>query len=150
MSRESPDLPLIESYLKGKTLLVYWFMLRSPRSAVGVREVQRALGFSSPSVAAHHLEKLISLGLVEKKLTGEYILKKEVKVGVLRLFTRLGRFMVPRFLFYSTWFSTMLVAYLILYGHSGSIHNVVALIFGALACLILWYETIKLWMEKPF
>ncbi|OYT43663.1 hypothetical protein B6U84_05720 [Candidatus Bathyarchaeota archaeon ex4484_40] len=96
------------------------------------------------------MEKLISLGLVEKKLTGEYILKKEVKVGVLRLFTRLGRFMVPRFLFYSTWFSTMLVAYLILYGHSGSIHNVVALIFGALACLILWYETIKLWMEKPF
>jgi len=150
MSRESPDLPVIESYLKGKTLLVYWFMLRSPRSTVGVREVQRALGFSSPSVAAHHLEKLISLGLVEKKLTGEYILKKEVKVGVLRLFTRLGRFMVPRFLFYSTWFSTMLVAYLILYGHSGSIHNVVALIFGALACLILWYETIKLWMEKPF
>ena len=150
MSRKSPDLPLIESYLKGKTLLVYWFMLRSPRSAVGVREVQRALGFSSPSVAAHHLEKLISLGLVEKKLTGEYILKREVKVGVLRLFTRLGRFMVPRFLFYSTWFSTMLVAYLILYGHSGSIHNVVALIFGALACLILWYETIKLWMEKPF
>ena len=139
----------IESQLKGKTLLVYWFMLRSPDSPVGVREVQRRLGFSSPSVAAHHLDKLLSLGLVERSLRGEYYLKEEVKVGVLKFFTRLGRFMVPRYLFYSVFFSTMLVAYLILYGISGSIHNVVALIFGFSACIVLWLETIRLWRERP-
>ncbi|MEM2111058.1 MAG: hypothetical protein QXX08_04165 [Candidatus Bathyarchaeia archaeon] len=139
----------IESHLKGKTLLVYWFILKSQSSSVGVREIQRELGFSSPSIAAHHLEKLCSLGLVEKTLRGEYLLAREVKVGVLRFFTRLGRFMIPRYLFYSVWFSTMLVVYLVLYGHSGGIHNIIAIMFGVLACIILWFETIKLWMEKP-
>jgi len=139
----------IESQLKGKTLLVYWFMLRSPDSPVGVREIQRKLGFSSPSIAAHHLDKLLSLGLVEKSLRGEYYLKKEVKVGILKFFMRFGRFMIPRYLFYSVWFSTMLVAYVALYGLSGCIHNVVAIIFGAAACIILWFETVRLWRQRP-
>jgi predicted DNA-binding transcriptional regulator len=143
----------IESQLKGKTLLVYWFMLKSQETPVGVREIQRKLGFSSPSIAAHHLDKLHSLGLVEKTMRGEYVLAREVKVGVLQFFTRLGRFMIPRYLFYSVWFSTMFLVYLALcftfYGFSGSIHNVVAIIFGSAACGILWFETIRLWMEKP-
>jgi len=139
----------IESELKGKTLLVYWFMLKSQSSPVGVREIQRSLGFSSPSVAAHHLDKLLSLGLIEKNLRGEYFLTREVKVGVLTFFTRLGRFMIPRYLFYSVWFSTMLIVYLVLYGQSGGIHNLVAIVFGVSACLILWFETIRLWMQKP-
>jgi DNA-binding transcriptional ArsR family regulator len=139
----------IESKLRGKTLLVYWFILKSKNSSVGVREVQRALGFSSPSVSAHHLDKLLSLNLVEKNIQGEYILTREVKIGVLRFFTKIGRFMIPRFFFYSVWFSTMLVVYLLIYGHSGSIHNIVAVIFGIVACFILWFETIRLWLNKP-
>jgi predicted DNA-binding transcriptional regulator len=146
----SSDLAVIESQLKGKTLLVYWYLLRSSSSSVGVREVQRALGFSSPSVAAHHLTKLLSLGLVDQKGTGEYFLTQEVKVGLLRFFTRLGRFLVPRYLFYSVWLSTMLIVYLIFYGINGSIHNFAAIIFGVIACLILWFETVRLWRETPF
>ncbi|MEM2876448.1 MAG: hypothetical protein QXL67_05825 [Candidatus Bathyarchaeia archaeon] len=174
MSRErNSRMEDVESQLKGKTLVVYWHLLRSPGSTVGVREVQRTLGFSSPSVAHHHLEKLCSLGLVEKSVTGEYSLVQDVKVGFLKAFIRFGRFMVPRYLFYSVWFTTMLIVYLILYGHSGSIHNIVAIIFGLSACLILfrgvssfhslmvyvfgsiassifWYETYRAWREKPF
>ena len=151
MSKASRDnLDVIESQLKGKTLLVYWFMLRSPGSKVGVREIQRTLGFSSPSVASYHLEKLCSLGLVSKSIIGEYSIKEDIKVGVLSFFTRLGRFLIPRYLFYSVLFSTMLIVYLTLYGHSGGIHNVIAVLFGILACSILWYETIRLWREKPF
>jgi len=146
----SSDLAMIESQLKGKTLLVYWYLLRSPTSKVGVREIQRALGFSSPSVAAHHLEKLLSLGLVEKNMTGEYFLVQEVRVGLLKFFTRLGRFLVPRYLFYSIWLSTMFVIYLALYWPTGSIHNIAAILFGSIASLILWFETIRLWREKPF
>ncbi|UCE16548.1 MAG: hypothetical protein JSV12_02755 [Candidatus Bathyarchaeota archaeon] len=146
----SSDLAVIESQLKGKTLLVYWYLLRSPSSRVGVRAIQRYLGFSSPSVSAHHLEKLLSLGLIEKSMTGEYFLVQEVKVGILRFFTRLGRFLVPRYLFYSIWLSTMLVIYLILYWPTGSIHNVAAILFGFVASFILWFETIRLWREKPF
>jgi len=149
-STSTPDLAQIESELKGKTLLVYWHMLKTPTSKLGVREIQRTLGFSSPSIATHHLEKLISLGLVDKSGTGEYFLTQEVKIGLLRFFTRLGRFLVPRYLFYSVWFSTMLIVYTIFYGHTGSIHNIAALIFGTTASLVLWFETIRLWREKPF
>src|SRR3989337_202872 len=145
-----PDLTQVESELKGKTLLVYWYMLRTPTSNVGVRQIQRALHFSSPSIAAHHLEKLMTLGLVDKKGTGEYYLTQEVKIGLLRFFTRLGRFLVPRYLFYSVWFTTMFLVYIIFYGHDGSVHNLVAIIFGVLANLVLWLETARLWRQKPF
>ena len=152
MSDNSPqDLAVIESQLKGKTLLVYWYLLKSSGSTVGVRELQRTLGFSSPSIAVHHLEKLRDLGLVDKSsIGGEYFIAQEVKVGLLRFFTKLGRVLVPRYLFYSVLLSTMLIVYLILYGQSGSIHNLAAILFGAVGCLILWFETIRLWREKPF
>jgi hypothetical protein len=117
---------------------------------VGVREIQRALGLSSPSVAAHHLEKLLSLGLVDKSRTGEYFLVQEVQVGILRFFTRLGRFLVPRYLFYSVWLSTMFIIYLTFYWPTGSIHNMAAILFGSVANLILWFETVRLWRQKPF
>jgi len=131
-------------------LLVYWYLLRSQSLSVGPRKVARSLGFSSPSVALYHLEKLRSLGLVEKSETGEYKLVQEVKVGVLRYFIKLRRLWVPRYLFYSVWFSVMFIIYLIFFGQSGCVHNIVAILFGSIACVILWYETIKLWREKPF
>jgi len=149
-SKSSLDLAQIESELKGKTLMVYWHLLKASGSRVGVREIQRSLRLSSPSVASHHLEKLVSLGLVDKSPTGEYFIAQEVKVGLLRFFTRMGRFLVPRYLFYSVWFSTMLVVYLTIYGHDGSVHNLVAVIFGVLASVVLWLETARLWREKPF
>ena len=148
--RSISNLAIIESRLKGKTLQVYWYLLRSSNHSSGVREIQRSLHFSSPSIAVHHLAKLQDLGLVEKKGTGEYVLVEKVKVGILRLFANVGRFMVPRYLFYSVWLSTMVAAYLVLYGMTGGTHNFYALLFGFLGSLILWIETIKLWREKPF
>jgi hypothetical protein len=151
MSHESrSDLAVIESKLKGKTLRVYWYLLRATNHSAGVREIQRSLRFSSPSIAFHHLDKLQTLGLVTKKATGDYVLTEEVKVGLLRFFTRIGRFLVPRYLFYSVWLSTMLVTYVFLYGLTGSVHNFFALTFGLLGCAVLWFETFKLWREKPF
>ena len=151
MSHEShSDLAIIESKLKGKTLRVYWYLLRATNHSAGVREIQRSLRFSSPSIAFHHLDKLQTLGLVTKKATGDYVLTEEVKVGLLRFFTRIGRFLVPRYLFYSVWLSTMLMTYVVLYGLTGSVHNFFALTFGLLGCAVLWFETFKLWREKPF
>jgi len=149
-SKPTFDLAVIESQLKGKTLQVYWYLLRSPNHSAGVREIQRSLRFSSPSIAVHHLEKLQNLKLVTKKGTGEYVLKEEVKVGLLRFFTRIGRFLIPRYLFYSVWLSTMLITYLLFYGVTGSVHNFFALVFGVVGCSVLWFETIRLWREKPF
>ena len=144
------DLALLESQLKGKTIIVYWYLLQQPTQTVGVRQVQRSLGFSSPSIAVHHLGKLEDLGLVRKKVTGEYVLEEEVKVGILRFFTRMGRFLVPRYLFYSVLFSTMLTAYLILTTLGQTAPSLYAVMFGSIASLIFWVETIRLWRTKPF
>ncbi len=96
------DMALLESELKGKTLLVYWYLIQQPTHTVGIREVQRALGFSSPSIAVHHLEKLQDLGLATKKGTGEYVLEEEAKIGiqVLHAHGSLYRSTIP-FLFYA-------------------------------------------------
>ncbi len=143
------DLSFLESELKGKTLLVYWYMLQQPTHTTGIREIQRALGFSSPSIAVHHLEKLQDLGLVRKKTTGEYVLEEVVKVGILKLFTRMGHFLVPRYLFYSVLFSTMLAAYMLLWLSGLIVPSFYAMLFGLLAALIFWIETVRLWRAKP-
>jgi predicted DNA-binding transcriptional regulator len=135
--------------LKGNTLRVYLYVLKSAGN-VGVREVQRALGFSSPTLAVYHLDKLAELGLLEKRY-GEYHLVREVKVGVLKQFIRVGGFMLPRHLFYATLFTTLLILYAgYLVGFERiSLSGVFALIFGALGVITSWYETIKAWREKP-
>ncbi len=141
---------VVESELRGVTLRVYWHILGSKNRSVGVRPVQRALGLSSPSVAMHHLEKLRMLGLLEKDLTGEYHLIEHVKVGVLRDFVGVLGVLLPRYLFYSTMFTVMLVLYPIFYPPNFSTHNIVALIFGGSAVLVSWTETYRAWRLRPF
>lgn len=142
------DDAFIESELKGKTMLVYMYLLKVDRPSVGVREVQRSLGFSSPSVASYHLNKLQDLGLVEN-VRGDYKLVREVKVGVLRRFVTLGGFMLPRLLFYAVLVTSMLVTYILRFPMNLSRYNVATLLMGAVPSIILWYETIKVWGEKP-
>ena len=92
----------------GEGVEVYWYLLKSgnPQS---VREVQRALHFSSPSVANHHLEQLRELGLVEKQeVGGHYFLVNEVKIGVLRHYVKLGKLLFPRYFFYAVFSTTFL------------------------------------------
>ena len=137
----------IESELKGKTLQVYWYLLKSGGSSVGVREVQRALGFSSPRLAAYHLEKLEELGLVESK-HGQYFLVKDVKVGVLKHFLKFGRFLLPRYFFYAAMFTTFLI-YIVMRFEEVSIYSVLALVLSTLGSGIFWYETIRMWRQKP-
>src|SRR5205807_4589305 len=96
---------IIESELKGLTLRVYWHLLKTRNEPTGVRPVQRALRMSSPSVALHHLEKLRSLGLVDKHPTGEYHLTEQVEVGVLQNFVGVLGFLLPRHLFFSAMFT---------------------------------------------
>ena len=137
----------IESILKGNTLRVYWFLLRTPNSSVGARETQRALKFSSPALAVYHLDKLSELGLAEK-LNGEYHLVKAVNVGVLKQFVRFGALMLPRHFFYATMFTTLLVFYLVQFRRV-DFYSTFALVTIILATAITWYETLRVWRQKP-
>lgn len=137
----------IESELKGNTLRVYWALLRSQNRVVGVREVQRLLGFSSPALSSYHLKKLQNLGLVREEL-GEYHLIREVKVGVLKQFLKLGTLMLPRYILYAILFTTLL-GFFLSQLREINFYSVFALIFGVLATAILWYETVRVWRQKP-
>lgn len=139
---------VIESELKGKTLLVYMHLLKNPSEAVGVREIQRELGFSSPSVSSYHLTKLQDLGLIEN-VYGDYKLVKEVKVGVLRQFVTLGGVMLPRYLFYAVLMTTMMLTYLIQTPFQPSPEAVTTLVMGLVPTIILWYETVRIWRDRP-
>ena len=150
MAEEKIDAQTIERELTGKTLQVYWYLVEKPTRATGPRELQRALNFSSPSIAVHHLEKLQKLGLVDKTELGEYVLKEEVKVGILPLFVHTGRFLVPRYFFYSVLSSTMLLGYLILSVFANVPLNPYAALLGSVPTAIFWVETVRLWRRKPF
>lgn len=136
----------IASELKGNTLRVYWHILRVSSGTVGVRETQKALGFSSPTLASYHLRKLVDLGLVREE-KGEYHLRREVRVGVLKQFTRLGTIMLPRYMLYAIMLTTLLV-YFLFQLREVNFYSVFALIFGFLATGILWFETIRVWYQK--
>lgn len=142
------DEAIIESELKGKTLIVYMYIIRVNQPSVGVREIQRALGFSSPSVSAYHLNKLKDLGLVES-IRGDYSLIRMVKVGVLKQFVTFGGIMLPRYLFYAVLLTTMLVTYVLQFPMEPTRQNITTLIMGAVPAIILWYETIRIWRDRP-
>lgn len=142
------DETVIESELKGKTMLVYMHMIRADQPSVGVREVQRALGFSSPSVASYHLNKLQDLGLVDSE-RGDYKLVREVKIGVLRQFVTFGGVMLPRLLFYAVLVTSMLATYILQFPMNITRQNVTTILMGFVPAVAFWYETIKVWREKP-
>jgi predicted DNA-binding transcriptional regulator len=136
----------LASELKGNTQRVYWCLLSS-KNNVGVRQLQRKLGFSSPALAVYHLEKLVELGLVEK-VHGEYHLAKIVDVGVLKQFIKLGGVIIPRHVLYASMFTTLFIFYLSQLKDL-NFYSVFALIFGLLATGITWFETIRARRSKP-
>jgi predicted DNA-binding transcriptional regulator len=140
----------LEYALRGKAWKVYWLLLKNGRP-MSVREVQKALHFSSPSVAQHHLEQLKEMGLVQKQdVGGHYYLVSEVKIGVLRHFVKLGRLLFPRYLFYAVFSTTFYTTYLILSMPNFTRESLFLIVFGAIVSAIFWYETIRVWALKPF
>jgi hypothetical protein len=86
--------------LEGTTLQVYAYVVKEGKP-VGPREVMRATNLSSPSVAYRQLQKLETLGLIQKDSYGEYIVKEKASIsGHLWI----GRNLVPRLMCYSLFF----------------------------------------------
>jgi DNA-binding transcriptional ArsR family regulator len=147
MDNDTTDL---EYALRGKAWKVYWLLLKTGEP-VSVREVQRALHFSSPSIANHHLEQLRELGLVAKQeVGGHYVLVSEVKIGVLKHYVKLGKLLFPRFFFYALFSTVFYLAYVLLLVTSFNRDNLFIITFGAIVCGIFWYEAYRIWGMRPF
>ena len=140
----------LEYELRGKAWKVYWFLLKNG-NPVSVREVQRSLHFSSPSIAYHHLEQLRELGLVQKQeVGGHYVLVSEVKIGVLRHYVKLGKLLFPRYFFYAVFSTVFYVAFLLFLLQSFTRENLFIITFGAIVCAVFWYEAYRVWNMRPF
>ena len=139
---------MVDAELKGNTLRVYIYALKKRK--VGVREVQRALLMSNPSLAQYHLNKLRELGLVSEN-NGEYEVAGQVKVDVMRDFLRLGTLIVPRFIFYAVIF-TVFVGYFAFAGYPyfGLVPVVewLSIVLGV-AAAVFWYEAGRAWLSAP-
>jgi DNA-binding transcriptional ArsR family regulator len=140
----------LEYALRGKAWKVYWFLLKNG-NPVSVREVQRSLHFSSPSIAYHHLEQLRELGLVQKQeVGGHYVLVSEVKIGVLRHYVKLGKLLFPRYFFYAVFSTVFYVAFLLVLLQGFTRENLFIIAFGAIVCAVFWYEAYRVWNMRPF
>ncbi len=146
MSTATPGISK-ESEIHGTTLRVYWYLFRNPRP-VGVRETQRALSMSSPSTALYHLEKLRELGVTEKDQIGQYFLKEQVQVGTLKMFLKVGRLILPRYLFYAVLLTVALGAYVVASVIYGGAIEFSGIIFGILGAAISWYECVRMWKDR--
>jgi predicted DNA-binding transcriptional regulator len=143
---EAAEKAKVDYELRGKTLQVYLHLLRHGKAA-GVREIQKELGFSSPSVAFHHLEKLINLGIIEKDEYERYVLVKKVDSGILHSFVNVAGLTLPRLGFYGAFFTTIAAAYLFT---NGGLLDVYALIGTVGGTAVFWYEAWRVWKRKPF
>ena len=128
--------------IKGNSLRVYLHLLGNGPS--GLREIQRSLSISSPSLTSYHLEKLMTGDYVSQNERGQYYALKDKAGDVLQGFTKVGAVLIPQLLFLAVLF-TPIVGYFALM----SIYNPAFVPFLSMAAVamtgILWYEVFKVW-----
>ena len=115
---------------------------------MGVRETQRALSMSSPSIALYHLEKLRELGVVDKDAGGEYSLREQIQVGSLKAFLKVGRVILPRYLFYAAFLTTAVLVYSVESVLQAGTVDPAAVVLGAAGAGISWYECMRMWKDR--
>lgn len=134
----------IERRLQGRTLQVYLYLQRK-REPSGIREVQRDLGLSSPSVAEYQVEKLVEMGLASRDGHGRVSCTgNKVRVKALSPYVSFGRFMVPRLAFYATVFSAIAALYAS-FSFGGGAASLYGVAVPASAAAVFWLEAWKIW-----
>ncbi len=136
----------IAKNLNGTTLMVYFALLN--KKEIGVRELQRALSLSSPSVAKYHLEKITKLGLAENR-NGIYCLLKKAQIPSLASYILIGRNLIPRILFSAVFFTALFAIYLIFFYTIWIKDSFFVVLFGSLINLYLWFEVFMRFKNKP-
>lgn len=87
---------------------------------------------------------------MKEDVGGSYSLVGEVKIGVLKHFVKLGKMLFPRYFFYAVFSTTFYVAYLLVLMQGLTRENLFIATFGAIVCVIFWYEAARIWSLRPF
>ncbi len=95
--------------LKGKTLQVYQFFIENEGDH-GIREIQSALNYSSPSVSQYHIQRLLEHDIIIKTDDNRYRLKKDwIRMGSLEDHFRFMTYWIPRTLLYAIFMILLLL-----------------------------------------
>ena len=126
----------------GKTWDVYLCILTS-NAPIGVRDIWRALGLSSPSLAQYHVNKLLELKLIESTPEGKYITNDEERLEALRSFLTLRGMLIPRMVIYAALLSGILTSYVVFWPWRGDFRDVVVLIVTLFSIVAFLFEALK-------
>jgi len=128
--------------ITGNALRVYLYLVTHGPSEL--REVQRGLGLSTPSLASYHLSRLVEAGYVTQDSESRYVAIREASTEILQEYSRVGTTLVPRLLFFSFLFTILIAffSYQALYSNGFTIYLVAT---SVAMVALLWYETLRLW-----
>jgi hypothetical protein len=132
--------------LNGTTLMVYFVLLN--KKQIGVRELQRHLELSSPSVAKYHLEKLDNLHLVQNR-NGIYHLYRKADLPILTSWILIGKQFLPRSIFAAAFFTFVFIGYLIFIYSNWNKDSIFVIIFGLSIMIYAWLDVILQFKHKP-
>ena len=132
--------------LHGRTLMIYFVLLN--KKSIGVRDLQRQLELSSPSVAKYHLEKLVNLNLVENR-NGVYHLDKKADLPVLTSWVLLGKTLLPKAIFAAIFFTLLFIGYLTFIYSYWNKDSLFVIIFGIAVMIYIWLDVIFQFKHKP-
>jgi DNA-binding transcriptional ArsR family regulator len=130
--------------ITGNTLRAYLYLVT--HGPCELREVQRGLGLSTPSLASYHLSRLVEAGYAKQDDESRYVAVKEASTEILQGYSKVGNTLVPQLFFFTVLF-TILIAFFS-YEAWLSLSYVPLLIATSLAMVVLlWYETFRLWRK---
>ncbi len=127
-----------DDILEGTTRKVFRFVYRQ-HDPVGVHDIQRGLGLSSPSVAHYHVSKLLKAGLIREDGDG-YTVNKAVFENMIRL----KRTVVPLQTAYAAFFLTAFLVLVVAMRPSELFPSYVfGVVVAAVAFAVSSYEAYK-------
>ena len=138
--------------LQGKSYIIYWFLLKYGES--GIREIQKGLNIPSPSTVSYHINKLVESNLVIKNLENDkYFIEEPIKTGILSFYIKIGTYIIPRIIFYVSFFAMGVFLYLLLIFSRPKFNiyteDLLFFIFTLSAIIFFIYESIKVSNLKP-
>ena len=133
----------------GKTLDVYLCILTA-EDGIGVRDIWRALDFSSPSLAQYHVNKLLDLKLIETDFDGKYRINDQESIEALRSFLLLRGMLIPRLTIYSALILGLLMSYVLYWPWRGDFRDLVTLFIGLFSAGGFLFEAIKQYRGLDF
>ena len=126
----------------GKTWDVYHCILSSG-APIGVREIWRKLGLSTPILAQQHVNKLLELKLIESTPQGKYVTNDVERLETLKSFLALRGLMIPRMVVYAALLSGIMLSYVTFWPWRGDFRDLVVLAVTLFSISTFLFEAVK-------